>query len=222
MDERESFLRAIVANPDDDLPRLIFADWLAVHGEPERAEFIRVQCELAADYPFGPMLTVTGRESLRRRERELWYPNRQQWVNQMLPSPRVLEAQAACQIGSWRSGFVAEVTISWPDWLAHYAALRMATPLRRVRLTTWPATDTTDDGVHISEIGRVVPWFDDGVAHGHHEYILKGLAAEFPGIEFDPPYSTRGGAIGVATASIAAGDLVSISQDGHIAPIAPR
>lgn len=45
--ERESLLAAIMANPDDDLPRLIFADWLEENGEPERAEFIRVQCELA-------------------------------------------------------------------------------------------------------------------------------------------------------------------------------
>lgn len=34
-------------NPDDDTPRLILADWLDEYGEPERAELIRVQCELA-------------------------------------------------------------------------------------------------------------------------------------------------------------------------------
>ena len=55
------FLAAIRAAPDDDAPRLIYADWLDEHGQPERAEFIRVQCELAR------------RESpeLRRREAEL-------------------------------------------------------------------------------------------------------------------------------------------------------
>lgn len=42
---------AILAAPDDDTPRLVFADWLDEHGEPERAEFIRVQCEL---YRLGP------------------------------------------------------------------------------------------------------------------------------------------------------------------------
>src|SRR3954470_21924045 len=45
--DRAAFLRAIAENPDDDLPRLVYADWLDEHGEPERAEFIRVQCELA-------------------------------------------------------------------------------------------------------------------------------------------------------------------------------
>ncbi len=45
--DRDAFMAAILAAPDDDLPRLVFADWLDEHGEPERAEFIRVQCELA-------------------------------------------------------------------------------------------------------------------------------------------------------------------------------
>lgn len=39
--EAAAFLRAIAANPDDDTPRLVFADWLEEHGEPERAEFVR-------------------------------------------------------------------------------------------------------------------------------------------------------------------------------------
>src|SRR5687768_7933754 len=38
------FLREIIAAPDDDAPRLIYADWLDEHGDP-RGEFIRVQCE---------------------------------------------------------------------------------------------------------------------------------------------------------------------------------
>ena len=41
------FLAAICANPDDDAPRLVYADWLDEHGDP-RGEFIRVQVELAA------------------------------------------------------------------------------------------------------------------------------------------------------------------------------
>jgi uncharacterized protein (TIGR02996 family) len=47
MTDREALVRAIIERPDDDAPRLIFADWLDENGEPERAEFIRIQCELA-------------------------------------------------------------------------------------------------------------------------------------------------------------------------------
>lgn len=45
MTEREALLRAVCEFPDDDTPRLVFADWLQEHGEEERAEFIRVQIE---------------------------------------------------------------------------------------------------------------------------------------------------------------------------------
>src|SRR5947207_2720423 len=40
----EPFLAAIAARSDDDLPRLIFADWLDERGDADRAEFIRLQC----------------------------------------------------------------------------------------------------------------------------------------------------------------------------------
>lgn len=53
MTEHESFLQAIIANPADDAPRLIYADWLEEHGNSNRAEFIRIQCELAAMKPRG-------------------------------------------------------------------------------------------------------------------------------------------------------------------------
>jgi uncharacterized protein (TIGR02996 family) len=46
-DDELALLRNINANPDDDLPRLVYADWLDEHDRPIRAEFIRVQCELA-------------------------------------------------------------------------------------------------------------------------------------------------------------------------------
>jgi uncharacterized protein (TIGR02996 family) len=42
-----AFLADIVANPDDDTPRLVYADWLEDNGDPQRARFIRVQCRLA-------------------------------------------------------------------------------------------------------------------------------------------------------------------------------
>jgi len=46
-DEREAFLKAIFDAPDDDLPRLVFADWLDERGESDWAELIRMQCQIA-------------------------------------------------------------------------------------------------------------------------------------------------------------------------------
>jgi uncharacterized protein (TIGR02996 family) len=45
--DRDALLAAIRANPDEDTPRLMFADWLDENGDPDRAEFVRLQCELA-------------------------------------------------------------------------------------------------------------------------------------------------------------------------------
>jgi uncharacterized protein (TIGR02996 family) len=47
MSDREALLTAIFAAPDDDAPRLVYADWLDEHEEPAQAAFIRTQIELA-------------------------------------------------------------------------------------------------------------------------------------------------------------------------------
>lgn len=47
MTDREGFLKTIAANPDDDLPRLVYADWLDENGENLLGEFIRTQIEIA-------------------------------------------------------------------------------------------------------------------------------------------------------------------------------
>ncbi len=47
-------LEAAIAATEDEAPRLIYADWLDEHGDPLRAEFIRVQCRLADLSPAEP------------------------------------------------------------------------------------------------------------------------------------------------------------------------
>jgi uncharacterized protein (TIGR02996 family) len=39
-----ALLESVLANPDDNAPRLIISDWLEEHGFDERAELIRLQC----------------------------------------------------------------------------------------------------------------------------------------------------------------------------------
>jgi uncharacterized protein (TIGR02996 family) len=41
----DALFRAVCEYPADDTPRLVYADWLDENGQPERAEFIRLQCE---------------------------------------------------------------------------------------------------------------------------------------------------------------------------------
>jgi len=47
MTEGDALYRAILEAPDDDAPRLVWADWLEENGDPDRAEFVRLQCEWA-------------------------------------------------------------------------------------------------------------------------------------------------------------------------------
>src|SRR5262245_10921183 len=45
--DRDALFRAILAHPDEDTPRLAYADWLDENGDTEFARFIRTQVELA-------------------------------------------------------------------------------------------------------------------------------------------------------------------------------
>jgi uncharacterized protein (TIGR02996 family) len=68
MGEEGAFFQSILDNADDDIPRLIYADWLDERGDP-RGEFIRIQCELAkmpANDPRRPGLQAR-EEGLRTR-----------------------------------------------------------------------------------------------------------------------------------------------------------
>jgi uncharacterized protein (TIGR02996 family) len=52
--DQRALLQAIRETPEEDGPRLVYADWLEEHGDEHdraRAEFIRVQCELARGAP---------------------------------------------------------------------------------------------------------------------------------------------------------------------------
>ena len=60
------FLRALLAQPDDDTLRLAMADWLDENDDPARAEFIRVQVELARG-----SRSASGGTSLEKRQAEL-------------------------------------------------------------------------------------------------------------------------------------------------------
>jgi uncharacterized protein (TIGR02996 family) len=69
-----AFLRAIKETPDDDTPRLVFADWLEEQGEP-RGDFLRLQCALARLDRGDP-----AREPLAARERELQKRHAAEWL----------------------------------------------------------------------------------------------------------------------------------------------
>jgi uncharacterized protein (TIGR02996 family) len=79
----KGFLRAILEAPEDTTCRLVYADWLEEHNQPERAEFIRIECEMAAihDEPgFGPNTWESPRFwELEKRREELYNRHAARW-----------------------------------------------------------------------------------------------------------------------------------------------
>jgi uncharacterized protein (TIGR02996 family) len=133
--ERAAFLAAILAAPEDDTPRFVYADWLEEHGEEARAEFIRVQCELARrehTHTAGDGADVWHRETqaLRHREQELLGRGIRRCLHCGWHAP--------VPHGGWgwdfRRGFVGAVTCTAADWLAHGPAVVAAQPVMRVAL----------------------------------------------------------------------------------------
>ena len=114
MSDRDAFVAAIVAAPDDDLPRLVFADWLDEHGEPERAEFIRLQCDAARGDP-----TASSRAA------DLEARHQVDWLG---PIGRLAFR------AEFRRGCVEHAVLSAATFLTHGAALRRAVPLRGITL----------------------------------------------------------------------------------------
>src|ERR1700722_5246913 len=50
MTDDQGFIASIIANPKDDLPRLIYADWLEEHGQEHVAEFIRIRVAIGRNH----------------------------------------------------------------------------------------------------------------------------------------------------------------------------
>ena len=116
----EPFLRAILADPADDAPWLIYADWLEERGDP-RSEFIRAQCELARLSPSDPR-----RPGLEARELALLKSHQKRWAE---PLAGLVENWA------FHRGLVWHVTMRPQQFLSHAEHVCQLAPVRGV--TFW-------------------------------------------------------------------------------------
>lgn len=122
MSDGDALFQAILAAPDDDAPRLVYADWLDEAGDPDRAEFVRVQCRLARLPFYEP-----DHPGLRDRAAELYVRHMAEWQFDWLPPRQV-----------FRRGFVEEVTLRADLFARHARALFEQTPLGAVHFTDGP------------------------------------------------------------------------------------
>ncbi|AMV24315.1 hypothetical protein VT84_07955 [Gemmata sp. SH-PL17] len=145
-----AFMAAILADPDDDTVRLVAADFLEENGDPDRATFIRIQCELARLEAHGAAVSPEADE-LRKKERAflgarsvfrlLWAADACPELVPIKPPPRGASPLAMPQVEgaeklTWRRGFVERVHCPVAEWLRHGAAVRARQPVRVVSFST--------------------------------------------------------------------------------------
>src|SRR5947209_10059060 len=121
MTHEEAFLQAILEQPDDDAPRLVYADWLEEHGESERAAFIRLHIELAGMDP-----DDSRRDEVRRKLGPMLHGQQVAW-----------RARLGRGVDGLRlaRGFAEGVRLTATHWLRRGRRLLEAAPIREVQLS---------------------------------------------------------------------------------------
>jgi uncharacterized protein (TIGR02996 family) len=140
------FLRSLLAQPDDDTLRLAMADWLDENDQPARAEFIRVQVELARGVE-----ERDRRIALEKRQAELLIAHEREWVKPLLEAIDGKENETggwsflrgkyeARHTGNWwgccvfRRGFAEYFHLPAPVVNRHGEKLARLTPVRELYL----------------------------------------------------------------------------------------
>lgn len=224
MSDFNAFIRAICSNPADDTPRLVMADWLEENGQEERAEFIRVQCELAgveACNSAGAWQVCNNVPEcrscrLRRREDELVRLgamvnvlgiDRSKWSDGIMPT--LMIKRQYYTNGNSRSyyfatrGFVSALTCTAADWLKHadevywHPGQGLCYPLRDGRVTgiSRPCPDTAQPLTRVV-LTTMLPLVDsERLGRRYGEAAEEFMSRLWPGIEFELP----AGGFGVQT-----------------------
>jgi uncharacterized protein (TIGR02996 family) len=119
--DREALLAAIREAPDDDEPRRVYADWLEEHGQPERAEFIRIQLERWSLPEADPRHAELARReaSLLRRHAGTWHHGVPRWASRQ----------------AYRRGLLTHVETTLARFARDTGELIHVEPLRSARLT---------------------------------------------------------------------------------------
>jgi uncharacterized protein (TIGR02996 family) len=119
MSDHAAFLSTICEHPDEDAPRLVYADWLEEQGDP-RGEHIRLQCQ---------RLQIQDRSrkaELAKREQEIEATLEGAWRRQLPELDHV----------TWREfdrGFVRSIEVRGAEtFLKHADVIFAAAPIRRV------------------------------------------------------------------------------------------
>jgi uncharacterized protein (TIGR02996 family) len=120
--QAQTFMQQIVAAPDDDAPRLIYADWLSEHDDP-LGELIQLQCRQAAEPD------DANRRAMKILENKLLKTYEEVWLEhliQAMPLQPVVDPPKFW----FERGFVATAKLSLA-YAPYIAALQQRAPLLR-------------------------------------------------------------------------------------------
>lgn len=123
--EERGLIDAVIATPDDDAPRLVYADWLAGRGDP-RGEFILLQCQLAA----AP--DDERRRAIKIAENKLLKANQDAWLKPLFDA--LSPARADVHEFEFVRGFVEIAKVSLPAMPRLPALFELAPLIRMIRL----------------------------------------------------------------------------------------
>jgi uncharacterized protein (TIGR02996 family) len=145
MTDGDGLHAAILAAPDDDLPRLVYADWLDEQGGVDnalRAEFIRLQVALGHvsaedDTPWDTRLV-----GLHAREKALLALHHQAWLAPL--RARGEPFQSASTHGIFRRGFVEIVWMPVGIFLRKGEKLFQRAPVRELRVLRATVADLAE------------------------------------------------------------------------------
>jgi uncharacterized protein (TIGR02996 family) len=166
----------VLADPNNDDPRRVYADWLAERGDP-RGEFIAVQCELARKFDF----------QLAVREQQLRRAHGAQWTAEL----GLASCRQRPQI-KFHRGFVERLELDVGD-LAQIDVAR--TPLRSLAVT----------GVHNANVRKLatlpaIPTLDTlGLRDAHLNARAQRSLADIELVTTTPGLAFLGGQMGDAS-----------------------
>ena len=175
MNHDEAFLQDILERPEEDAPRLVYADWLDDQGRATQAELIRVQIELARL----PDDQSDRRALLQGRERYLLARVAKgaagRWLRRALPRAKGAPAWEL------QRGAIERVSITVPRLLHNSEQLFRRFPIRCLRLTELQGLDGLASWPHIRRLREL-----ELVGHfgGAEDAVVKFFrSAHFPALK---------------------------------------
>jgi uncharacterized protein (TIGR02996 family) len=145
-----AFWKSICAQPDDDTPRLVYADWLDEQGDPAsaaKAEFIRAQVELARIEPWTERAI-----ELKIREQVLLQDHHEVWLDRL---PKWIRRTPV----TFRRGMPYGIYCRAREYIRNAGGLAKNTPIQEMRFSTFDVDDAAKLATvpHLSRMRELQP-----------------------------------------------------------------